>query len=306
MEQYIKSALGYDIISEKYDIPKNTPRYLIDGYSYNKYTIEGQDCLFVAPADFSLANYKKHYEKIRQLTGFVPVLALQGITPYQRKILIEEHIPFVVPESQIYLPFLAVLLTEKYKNKREIVKFTPTTQLVFLYLFYNSTKLTATDIALKLNCTAMSATRAYKALTDCGLFSYECDGRKKYIVPNYQSGDLLRAAEEYLISPKDRSVLVPHSTPTDGMTVSGLYALGQKTMLAVTDRDKCFAIPKSENLAVDADLEDGILIEQWKYDPALLAQNGIVDDISLILLLKDNEDERVQAELDGLKRYHEW
>ena len=147
---------------------------------------------------------------------------------------------------------------------------------------------------------------AYKALTDCGLFSYECDGRKKYIVPNYQSGDLLRAAEEYLISPKDRSVLVPHSTTTDGMTVSGLYALGQKTMLAVTDKDRCFAIPKSEDLAVDADLEDGILIEQWKYDPALLAQNGIVDDISLILLLKDNGDERVQAELDGLKRYHEW
>ena len=64
MEQYIKSVLGYDIILEKYDIPKNIPRYLIDGYSYNKYTIEGQDCLFVAPADFSLAGYKKHYEKL--------------------------------------------------------------------------------------------------------------------------------------------------------------------------------------------------------------------------------------------------
>lgn len=306
MEQYIKSALGYDIILEKYDIPKNIPRYLIDGYSYNKYTIEGQDCLFVAPADFSLAGYKKHYEKIKQLTGMFPVLELKSITPYQRKALIEQHIPFVVQDYQIYLPFLAIALTEKYKKKQEIVKFTPITQLVFLYLFYNNVKLTATDIAVNFNCTAMSVTRAYKALTDCGLFSYECDGRKKYIVANYKGGDLLRAAEEYLVSPKEKSVLVPYGTKTDGMTVSGLYALGEKTMLAVTDRDKCFAIPKSEDLAVNSDLEDGILIEQWKYDPAILAQNGIVDDISLILSLKDSADERVQAELDELRRNYEW
>lgn len=306
MEKYIKSALGCDITEGEYTLPKNMPQYLLSGYSYHKYKIEGQDCLFVAPLDFSLVSYKKHYEKIRQLTGLIPVLELKSITPYQRKILIEEHVPFVVLESQIYLPFLAISLTEKYNKKREIVKFTPITQLAFLYLFYNNVKLTATDIALKLNCTAMSATRAYKALTDCDLFRYECDGRKKYIVPNYIGGEMLRAAEEYLISPKEKSSVVPYDTVTDGMIVSGIFALGHKTMLGVTEKDKCFAVAKTESVDIADDMEGGIMIEQWKYDPAILAQNGIVDDISLVLLLKDNEDERVQAELDELRRNYEW
>lgn len=306
MEKYIKSALGCNITEGEYTLPKSTPQYLLSGYSYQKYKIEGQDCLFVAPLDFSLASYKKHYEKIRQLTGLIPVLALKSITPYQRKTLIEEHIPFVVPESQIYLPFLAISLTEKYKKKREIVKFTPTTQLVFLYLFYNNTKLTATDIALKLNCTAMSATRAYKALTDCALFSYECDGRKKYIIPNYIGGEMLRVAEEYLVSPKEKSFIVPYDTVTDGMIVSGIFALGYKTMLGITEKDKCFAIAKTDIIDIADDIENGIMIEQWKYDPAILADNGIADDISLILSLKDSADERVQTELDELRRNYEW
>jgi len=306
MEKYIRSALGCNITEAEYSVPKNMPQYLLSGYSYHKYKIEGQDCLFVAPLDFSLASYKKHYEKIRQLTGLISVLELRSITPYQRKTLIEKHIPFVVLESQIYLPFLAISLTEKYKKKRDIVKFSPTTQLVFLYLFYNNVKLTATDIALKLNCTPMSATRAYKALTDCELFRYECDGRKKYIVPNYIGGEMLRAAEEYLISPKEKSFIVPYGTMTNGMIVSGIYALGYKTMLGVTLKDKCFAISKTEIVEKAEDIDDGITIEQWKYAPIILADNGIVDDISLILSLNDSADERVQTELDELRRNYEW
>ena len=41
-------------------------------------------------------------------------------------------------------------------------------------------------------------------------------------------------------------------------------------------------------------------IEVWKYDPALLSGTGVVDKLSLYLLLKDYEDERVQIELENM------
>ena len=39
----------------------------------------------------------------------------------------------------------------------------------------------------------------------------------------------------------------------------------------------------------------------WRYNPQLLSAGENVDDISLILSLKDNEDERVQREIDEIK-----
>ena len=47
-------------------------------------------------------------------------------------------------------------------------------------------------------------------------------------------------------------------------------------------------------------------IEVWKYDPALLSETGVVDKLSLYLLLKDYEDERVQIELDNMIKDIAW
>ena len=47
-------------------------------------------------------------------------------------------------------------------------------------------------------------------------------------------------------------------------------------------------------------------LEIWKYDPNALCQNGMVDPFSLVLSLKDAEDERVETAVmefvEGLQR----
>ena len=45
----------------------------------------------------------------------------------------------------------------------------------------------------------------------------------------------------------------------------------------------------------------GQIIEVWKYDPFLLSDTEYVDDISLLLDLADESDERVQYQLDGIR-----
>ena len=49
-----------------------------------------------------------------------------------------------------------------------------------------------------------------------------------------------------------------------------------------------------------------IKVEVWKYSPALLSENGIVDKLSLYLCMKDSDDERVQLECDTLIKGMKW
>ena len=313
MINYIRNTLGVDIKEQKCDIYAKLPLYLKNEYEYKQYKIEGAECLFVKPVEFSLIAYKKHLFKLVELTKFNIVLELDSITPYQRKALIGEKIPFVVKDYQMYMPFLAICLTQRFEQKLVVEKFAPLTQLAFLYIFYNNVKLTAVELAKRIDCTSMSATRAYKELVDSGLFRSEADGRKKYIVPNYQGGRLLKMAEPYLINPVESINYIKFDKNFEKMSVSGIYALGKKTMLSVGDRDKSYAIFKREKISVldiafilTFDRYDVVKMEKWSYNPAILSKDGVVDDISLILSLADNKDERVQISIDELKEKYEW
>jgi hypothetical protein len=48
------------------------------------------------------------------------------------------------------------------------------------------------------------------------------------------------------------------------------------------------------------------VVEVWRYDPRLLSKTETVDKLSLYLSLKDNEDERVQIELENLMNEIQW
>ncbi len=52
--------------------------------------------------------------------------------------------------------------------------------------------------------------------------------------------------------------------------------------------------------------DPAVNIELWKYDPGLFAKNGVVDPISLAMSLSDNEDERVQGELQEMLEGYKW
>lgn len=313
MIDYIRNTLGVDIKEQKCDIYAKLPLYLKNEYEYKQYKIEGVECLFAKPVEFSLIAYKKHLSKLTELTKFNIVLELDSITPYQRKALIEERISFIVKDYQMYMPFLAICLTQRFEQKMIVEKFAPLTQLAFLYIFYNNVKLTAVELAKRIDCTSMSATRAYKELVDSGLFRCETDGRKKYIVPNAQGGKLLKMAEPYLINPVESINYIKFDKNFEKMSVSGIYALGKKTMLSVGDRDKSYAIFKREKISMldiafilTFNRYDVVKMEKWSYNPAILSKDGVVDDISLILSLADNKDERVQISIDELKEKYEW
>ena len=73
----------------------------------------------------------------------------------------------------------------------------------------------------------------------------------------------------------------------------------------VVSREEFRKIPASQ-LIDKLEYQDfgGAILEVWKYDPFLLSDDDYVDDISLVLSLRDDIDERVQKELDTIRHIY--
>ena len=148
----------------------------------------------------------------------------------------------------------------------------------------------------------MSVSRAYAQLTAWGLYHYRVSGRNKYPETDLSDGDMLRMAEKYMISPV--TAVYNCKDAASGKLRAGLYALEGKSMIGISECDICFAdIRKNISICNEG---EGVRVECWCYDPKLLSDSEDVDDISLILSLKDDPDERVQSAVEDLRRKYGW
>jgi hypothetical protein len=78
--------------------------------------------------------------------------------------------------------------------------------------------------------------------------------------------------------------------------------MGYYTMLAepvTTTIAVSVKLAKENVMVCNKDFGD-YRVEVWKYTPSLLTKNNTVDKLSLYLSLRNNEDERVQIELDNM------
>jgi hypothetical protein len=89
---------------------------------------------------------------------------------------------------------------------------------------------------------------------------------------------------------------------------SNINALAHYTML--NDEQKVYyALDRQEfkNQRVETNKYAGDnVIEIWRYSPQVLAENGFVDKLSLYLLLKNTDNERIEIELETLFEGIKW
>ena len=63
-----------------------------------------------------LANVRGQMDKLRQLAGMPVVYVTRTLASYERKRLIEQKVPFLVPGNQLYLPELGIDLREYFRK----------------------------------------------------------------------------------------------------------------------------------------------------------------------------------------------
>ena len=286
------------------------PAYLRQGRSFFDITISGcsfVEVLLIEHERFNIKTLKKMLPKYEQFFKSPIVYGFKHITTYQRKSLIENGIPFISKNSQIYIPFLGVYFARADKTDyvETIEKsFSPTEQMLFLLFLYGEDQYTKTEAYKAIKMSPMSISRASRRLSDLGLITEQKSGNEIIMRIKDDKMYLYRKCEPLLINPIQQISYVLNKRVYTCTPSCGEYSLSLRTDLGYPEyveyafyKDK-FNINKEE--IIDPGLNENIdlaCIQLWKYDPNIFAINQMVDPVSLIQTLKDSDDERVQASL---------
>ena len=319
MLDYLKTVFGEAISIVPYSYPPKTPYYIRDGYHAQRLSWNKNECVIISPDSTSwrLPALKKQLVKFQEICDVPCALGLENMTAMQRRNLLENHIPFVSRSQQVYLPFWGCSFVEQFKAEvTPVEKMAPGTQLIFLYLYYSADtdNINLTMLSKALGLSKATCTRAINDLTASGLLAQRAAGTNKWITPAFEKPEFLRKGYPRLKSPVDRLIYVkeiPDSLPGFHSSVKALSAI---TMVGAKEMDRGMAIFRKNTPHIPVEMilsqeyfEDfgGSVIEVWSYDPLPLAKDGRVDDISLLLSLEDDPDERIQMGLDEIREEHE-
>ncbi len=319
MLEFLKSILGENITITSYEYPRNTPAYIRDNYNLQLLSWDEHRCALLSPNCHSwrLPSLKKQFANFCSLCTVPCALHLEGLTAQQRRNLIESRLPFIAESQQVYLPFWGCFLYEKCAPVSQVEEtMAPGTQLVFLYLYYytgENRNMNQTDLSKKLLLSKATCSRAIRDLTESGIIEIKSEGTNKWIIPQFDKTEFLRKAYSRMKSPIKRVIYVKDEPSGPQFLQGGVKALSSISMVGAKEYDRGIAVSTTtastiptEYIISKREFEDfgGSAIEVWSYAPELLSDNGRVDDISLLLSLDNDPDERIQMGLDEIREKH--
>lgn len=314
VERYVRDTLGITPVFLAWKKAMELPSYLRDHYYFSISELLGAECALMVDVDEeerTPAITGRHVQQVRTKGNVEVIYVREAVTSYNRKRLIEQRVPFIVPGNQMYLPTLGIDLREHFKSlrkKRSI--FSPSTQALLLYILYHKDidSLRPAQLTHILGYNKMTIGRSFRELEEAGIGDHEASARHRQLHFVERGKMLWEKVMPYLKTPVRKRINMPPGTNMKNGVLAGLSALARYTMLA-EPRNPVYAIhddewisrKSSENL-IELPFEepDSLEIELWNYSPALFCENKTADPLSLYLSLKDSKDERVQAAAEEL------
>ncbi len=314
LELYLDQTLGAKILLSPWPDSGRLAPFLQQLYGFWRTQIMSTPCLLMVDKgheEQAATVIGKHMAQVRAKWDGAVVYVRDHVTPYNRRRLLEQKIPFVVPGNQMYLPMVGVDFRERFRRPIEVsAKFSPATQVTVLHWLLKGTDkpLTPTQTAQQLGYSAMTTTRACTELEATELVKVERHGKERLLTFIGPKREVWAKAQPFLRTPVTKRVCIHQQQPCPEDIQAGLTALTHYSMLAAPARPVVAvygqdqkALPRWHNKAsIPSQDPEALEIEVWRYRPDLLASEGVVDPLSLFLSLKDNQDERVQAALEEM------
>ena len=311
IKDYVEPMVGAEVqICPLEDDAKRALPLLITGmYQLLHCQLMGVDvCLLSCMhTDVTPMQLKKHCDIVQDKLRMHTAVVLNEVKPYNLTRLIQAHVNLIVPGRQLFMPSL--LMDLRPQRNPVNMKDQPMTVMAQCMVLYHLQKqslngLSAQPIAELMGVSYPTINRAVKWLSDNGFVTL-AKSREKQLTFVHEGYELWQQALPMLQTPIER---VLHTDAVLHSPVCGEEALAEMTMLAEPNHH-CWAISKqnAQELAASLDKEFGNhIVEVWKYDPRLLAEDGKVDVLSLYLSLRDTEDERVHKEVNQLIKERKW
>ncbi|MCC8049043.1 MAG: hypothetical protein LIP10_00060 [Clostridiales bacterium] len=317
MIQYLQENLGISVKESAWDLEDRIPLYLKSGRNYSILQIESLDCLCIriTSDDFKISSYLKQLDKLSGYWNDNIILVFQELSSYQRKMLIQNRIAFIVPESQVYIPFLGMVFKERKASRRSIVddKLSATAQLLLLFVIKNKIrKIRQADITHFIPASPMTISRAVNELIQFNLMNEKINGRERILLVDSSMLDLYQKCKTYLKSPVSRIVYVKEGDVPEELPLAGESALAEYSMLN-PPKVNCYAMWKKNFNKLKLDTVDPnwtrelyAEIQLWIYDPLLLANGRYISELPLALSFENETDERVEDAVETMMENYKW
>lgn len=258
--------------------------------------------------DHTPIRLQKHQQMVTKLTGRYAVFALKKVASYNISRMIDARVNFIIPDKLIFVPSLLVNLKEM-KDGRELENemMPGIAQCVLLYHLQRESLngFTTRQLADKFRTSYASMNRALRWLSIKGIVEL-VGGKEKVLMITANRKELWEKSMPLMLSPAERTLYTDEKL--EEALDAGESALEKLTMIVVPERP-CKAVSKRWAQKHKKTLNKNYgyyKVEVWRYDPALLENNDMVDPLSLYLSLKNEGDERIQMELDHLMKKVKW
>jgi hypothetical protein len=296
MKGYVGRVLHTDMALHAMSGQGSIPSYLTHAYDLKEGQIGGRPVIIMerkAP-DGTPAEMAKHVSFVQAKRPEPVILVLPWISASHRSRLVDLGVSFIVPDSQLYLPTLAM-------------------DLFYHLLNADEKGLTSSEIAERLHYTPMSIGRALDELTGYELASTEKVGRERQISFDKPHSVLFEQAREKLRNPVRRVVPIDRDADDYGFKITGEAALSRLTSLSY-DGPVIYACTGDQWKALQARVpvkqvpvyDAQTILEIWSYDPASLATGWTVDPLSLYAQFWKDKDERVAMAADDILGTVQW
>lgn len=254
--------------------------------------------------------------RLENLFGVPIVYILNSGLTYERQRLFDKDVYFVMSDKYANLPMTVTL--EKSSNRKEAVRLTPVAQYLLLYHLQieNIDGFSVREISNLMPYSYESVSIGITCLCDLGLCEKErLKAKSKIVKFKYQKQELWSKAIEFTINPVKKRSFCDGFKSENQFPICGINALSHYTRLN-PDRERWMAVTDKEyRLLLETDkientneFDGDIIIEVWKYPPITVKGKSAeyVDRLSLALTLKDDEDPRVESEIERMINEIEW
>lgn len=321
---HIKDVLGIDVPRmAPWARADELPYHLRDAFELGEVVLLGQRVVLAldkAPVSRSLSEARHGLARLAALAGQPVVYVVGALASHERRRLIQQKVPFIVPGNQLYLPDLGLDLREYFRQRARAADaaLSPSAQAMLIAALLQQPWQEAwcpAVVGARLGYTPMTQSRAAQELTAAGLATSYTQGRTRWLRMASAPAEVWAQAQQVLSTPVKRCVwLGPEGAgATYVRRMAGLSALARYSMLADSPWP-VFAVSAAEwraaaaagALALPEPVDGGHELQLWSYSPALGGPPDVVDPLSLMLSLRDHADERVQQALDELKATFPW
>lgn len=244
------------------------------------------------------------------------ILVFSKLSDIEKKQLLQARVPFVDFKGNLFFPPLGLVLNanDDVATSKEL---TPSEQLTWIaFLLTKGQKVVDVDMLSQVtglpNSTIYRCLRTFKTLD-------LLNKPKKLYTYTASKKELFLKSEPYLFNPIKKRLLLPNVDLENIKSVSrllygGTYALSYLTFLAESDENSSYVISQRQfnklSLQLSQHVLEGKVLEIWRYSPFVSEfwndfkenqDRQFVDPISLYLTLKDDDDPRVEEEIEVLK-----